>query len=220
MSSLQNQRTRINIELLFDEKNQYAPIKFRRRANINSNVNVHWHLGRRRMGTSIHPCISIREISFPIASLVSSHRMTTGFDLIRNETRRKGNGLRSWSRGIHHRYAEIAEGQFTGCCERTTARLSRQFESISLHFDLLLLLLVPQELHQKVHPLNENAANDYDYKLKLKINFIANFRTFHDPKNGEEFRLDQWKEGSTRFRCFSADFLFVQNGRCCRKNYG
>ncbi|CAF5183452.1 unnamed protein product, partial [Rotaria sp. Silwood1] len=48
------------------------------------------------------------------------------------------------------------------------------------------------------HPLIENPINDYDYKLKLKLNFNSSFRTLHDSKKHDHekhFILNKWKEG-------------------------
>jgi hypothetical protein len=51
------------------------------------------------------------------------------------------------------------------------------------------------------HPLVENPINDYDYKLKLKLNFNSSFRTLHDPTKDEHeknFILNKWKEGKNK----------------------
>ncbi|CAF4869907.1 unnamed protein product, partial [Rotaria sp. Silwood1] len=53
------------------------------------------------------------------------------------------------------------------------------------------------ELLNTPHPLIENPINDYDYKLKLKLNFNSSFRTLHDPKKDDHeknFILNKWKE--------------------------
>ncbi|CAF1267433.1 unnamed protein product [Adineta steineri] len=53
------------------------------------------------------------------------------------------------------------------------------------------------ELLNTPHPLVENPINDYDYKLKLKLNFNSSFRTLHDPLKEEHeknFILNKWKE--------------------------
>ncbi|CAF2443211.1 unnamed protein product [Rotaria sp. Silwood2] len=53
------------------------------------------------------------------------------------------------------------------------------------------------ELLNTPHPLIENPINDYDYKLKLKLNFNSSFRTLHDPTKDDHeknFILNKWKE--------------------------
>jgi hypothetical protein len=55
-----------------------------------------------------------------------------------------------------------------------------------------------KELLNTPHPLIENPINDYDYKLKVKLNFYSSFRTLHDPTKDDHeknFILNKWKEG-------------------------
>ncbi|CAF0827653.1 unnamed protein product [Rotaria sp. Silwood1] len=54
------------------------------------------------------------------------------------------------------------------------------------------------------HPLIENPINDYDYKLKLKLNFNSSFRTLHDSKKHDHekhFILNKWKEVYSKKCC-------------------
>jgi len=68
---------------------------------------------------------------------------------------------------------------------------------------LYIFSIILKELVNTPHPLIENPVNDYDYKLKLKLNFNSSFRTLHDPTKDDHeknFILNKWKEG--RRKCF------------------
>ena len=75
--------------------------------------------------------------------------------------------------------------------------VGRSSPSFVILFDLL-----SKELLTSPHPLNENPANDYDYKLKVKANFNSHFRALHNSstrgKKKGECRLNSWKEGEKR----------------------
>lgn len=61
-----------------------------------------------------------------------------------------------------------------------------------------LFSIILKELLNTPHPLIENVIHDFDYKLKLKLNFNSSFRTLHDPTKSDHeknFILNKWKEG-------------------------